>query len=358
MKMNRINKIILFLGIFYFTAITAQEENVISLVIPEVTVNGICSDQDGIWVATYGKGIFFIPESGKIEQYSTDKGNIQDNLFYCIASNHKFVWAGSADGLYIFNKQTKRWIKRKFGKGGEYGNWIRSLAYDKYMDVLWIGRFMYLTKFETSTNKYTDYDLTVKGNEKTNTIKSIKIDGDSLVWFGTEAGLHKYKKKYRFEENGAVFFYDNRRNYFNGEGKNVSIASLLFEQSNIWIGLDEFRVAGNEKYNIGGIYKFDRKNEWTRFDIKDGLPGNGIYAMEKTGNYLWVSLYHFDINSKEQFGRGLALIERNTMKITPIIEAELPSNIFSMFFDTANMWFGTDKGLFRMNLINKFAKWN
>lgn len=345
--------------LFLFLAVTYSQETAdVQKIIKKVNVYDICGDKDGIWLATSNKGIFHIEnKSGKISNYSTYMNNLQLDLFYCITSNDRFVWAGSVDGLFMFDKKRKRWSKRKFGKGGQYSNWIRSIEYDKHINSVWIGRFKYLTKYDIRKRRFTDYDLTVRGNEKTNTIKSVKVDGDSLVWFGTEAGLHKYRKAKRFESKGAVQFYDNRLNYFNGEGKTVSISDLLFEQENIWIGLDEFIVPGNENYNIGGLYRFDRKNDWWRFDKKDGFSANGIYALERTGNFIWVSLYQFDPVSKEPHGRGLFLINRFTKTVKQVLHEKIPATIFSMYFDGKFMWLGTDDGLIKVQLSNDLAKW-
>lgn len=352
-------KILFPLLIFLITISYSQNPEQIEKVVKKVNVYDICSDKDGIWIATSNKGIYHISKKdGEIKNYSTYMDNLQMDLFYCITSNDRFVWAGSVDGLFIFDKKRKSWSKRKFGKGGQYSNWIRSIEYDKHINSVWIGRFKYLTKYDISRRRFTDYDLTVRGNEKTNTIKRVKVDGDSLVWFGTEAGLHKYQKAKRFESDGAVHFYDNRLNYFNGEGKTVSISDLLFEQSNIWIGLDEFVVPGNENYNIGGIYRYDRKNDWWRFDKKDGLAGNGIFALERTGNYIWASLYQFDPKNKEPNGRGLFLINRLTKEIRQVFHEKIPATIFSMHFDGENMWLGTDDGLIKIEMTNDLAKWN
>jgi len=89
-----------------------------------------------------------------------------------------------SDGLYTLNRNKGSWQKRKFGLGGELGNWIRAIVYDRYQNFVWIGRFKYLTKLDVEKQKYSDHDLTINGEIKSNNIKSIKLDGDSL--FGLE----------------------------------------------------------------------------------------------------------------------------------------------------------------------------
>ncbi len=223
--------------------------------------------------------------------------------------------------------------------------------------MVWIGRFQYLTKYDLKTKRFIDYNLTINKNEKTNTIKTIFVDGDSIVWFGTEAGLHKYNKEKDLNAPDAITFFDNKYNYFNGEGEQVSISSILIERDYIWLGLDEFITKERPEFNIGGLYKYNRKNEWLRFDNSKGLPGNGIYDLERTGNYIWASLYQFGKDTKETYGRGIALINRLNNKIIPINDERIPKSVNKIFFDGRFIWLGTESGLIKINLYNQLAQW-
>ena len=185
-----------------------------------------------------------------------------------------------------------------------------------------------------------------------------EVDGDSLVWFGTEAGLHKYDKSKKMNSKNAIKFYSNQKNHFNGDGDAVSISAILTEQNYLWIGTDEFITPKKPNYNIGGLYKFNRRNKWARYNNTDGFPGNGIYALEITGNYIWISLYQFSKNSKEEYGRGLALINRLNGKVTLLSEERLPRTIFALYFDGEKMWLGSDEGLYSINFINSLSEWN
>lgn len=339
----------------------AQEKPKIESFLDGANISGIVRDNDGVWVSTYGRGIYFYSFKDKSwATYSTQAGNLQQDFFYCIAVNDDYVWAGSSDGLYTFEKNSSSWKKRKFGLGGELGNWIRALAYDKSLNSLWIGRFKYLTKLELTKQKFTDYDLTVSNNAKTNNIKMIKVDGDSLVWFGTEWGLHKYNKSKELEDKSSLIYMDNHTDYFNGEGDAVSLADMLFDGANIWIGLDEFVTTQKPNFNIGGIYYYNRRTRWERFDMSAGLAGNGVYCLEKSGKYIWASLYQFYMNEKEQYGRGIALINRVTKKITKINKDDLgvkSDKILCMLFDGDNLWIGSDGGLFKIKLVNELGMW-
>lgn len=350
-------KILLILLLIFTTHLYSQDDS-ISVYLDGTSITNISSDKENIWVATNGKGIFkYSLKTEKWENYSSENGNLQHDIFYCVAANDKYVWAGSTDGLFILDKKRNTWTKRKFGLGGQLSNWIRSLAYDKYEDILWIGRFKYLTEFDLKKQRFTDHDLTIAGIEKTNTIKDIAVDGDSVVWFATEAGLHKYNKKKNIDDPDAIFFYDNRNNYFAGLGEQVSISSIAFESRNIWIGLDEFTTPERPDFNVGGIFKFNRKNDWTKFDVSNGLTGNGINSIAITGNYVWAGLYQFGRDTKEMYGRGLALINRTNNKVSIIRNNIISPNINCIYFDGTNIWIGTSSNVVKIKIVNNLAKW-
>jgi len=168
-------------------------------------VRDVSDDGNNLWVATNGNGIFqYNYRMQEWYNYSTYNEKLKHNFFYTITANKDFVWAGSSDGLFIFNKKRKRWSKRKFGKGGQLSNWIRDVQYDSDINAVWIGRFKYLTKYDLKKRRFIDYDLTINDNMKTNTIKVIKVDGDSLVWFGTESGLHRYDKSLNISDSSSL----------------------------------------------------------------------------------------------------------------------------------------------------------
>lgn len=346
--------------LFYFIlpiSLYSQEIPMMEHHLAGTIVTDICDNGKEIWAATNGNGVYrYDLKKKKWQNYSTNNKKLSLNFFYSITASKDFVWAGSSDGLFIFSKKRNKWSKRKFGKGGQLSNWIRDVEYDPYINVVWIGRFKYLTKYDIRKRRFTDYDLTMNNDVKTNTIKVVKLDGDSLVWFGTEAGLHKYDKSRDIEDEGTMSFYNSDLNYFKGEGDAVSISALLLEQNNIWIGLDEFVTKANPDYNVGGIYKFDRKNEWIRFDSNSGLRGNGIYDLEITGDYIWVSLYQFSKNTKDVYGRGIALINRVTEKVSMLDVDNFPGTSFAFHFDGSKMWIGTENGIFSVDFTNEFVE--
>lgn len=318
-------------------------------------------DGNYLWVATYGQGIYrYSLNEEKWFNYSTANNNLDNDLFFALEVSPNYVWAATTEGLFTLDRKTNRWTKRKFALGGEFGNWIRALKYDKKSDVLWIGRFRNITHLDVKRRRYTDIDRMQGTDQKSNTIKSIAIDGDSLVWFGSESGVHKYNLKKKINDPAAWTYINNKDRKFLGEGQSVSVSEFLFEGTNIWFGTDEFITKENPTFNIGGIYLHNRKFNWERISRVDGLGGNGIYTMAKTGNYIWTGVYEFDRIDKKEFGKGLYLINRITYEIIPVDLNEIKINsstILSLLFESDYLWIGTDRGLVRLKISNTLAQW-
>lgn len=346
---------IIFLAIILsVTIINAQTESYLD----GAMVTSIQKAENYLWFSTYGQGIYrYSISEQKWLNYSTKNQNAENDFFYTIVLNDRYLWAGSVEGLYILDLKRNLWRKRKFAQGGEMGNWIRSLYYDVQQDVLWIGRFKNLTRLDVKSNRYTDIDLTQKADSKTNNFKVIKADGDSLIWFGTESGLHIYDKSKNFEDKSAWKFVNNK-NGFNGDGDAVSVPDILFEENNIWFATDEFLTEEQPNFNVGGIYKFNRKQKWERISKTEGLAGNGIYCFEKTGNLIWAGLYGFNRSDKKDYSRGIALVNRYTKDINRLEMNSVNFNslrVMSLFFDGASMWIGTDNGLYKIKIDNPLA---
>jgi hypothetical protein len=325
------------------------------------TISQIAGDGYNIWVATYGYGVCkYSLRHDRWVNFSTKNENLDNDLFYCIAVSRDYVWAGSTEGLYTYNKRRNTWAKKKFGLGGEMGNWIRSLCYDSDQNVLWIGRFKYLTRLDLNTMKYKDFDLTENNDAKTNTITVVKLDGDSLVWFGTESGVHIYEKDKDPSDSSAWRFINNKNDGFNNDGSAVSIHDILFDGDYVWFGTDEFITAQKPEFNIGGIYRFNRTYRWDRLSKQNGLPANGIYCLARTGNKIWAGLYYFDKNEKKEYGKGLVLIDRTSGKVSPVDLNTFNSasaTISCFYFDGTDMWVGTNDGLYRIRVYNPLAVW-
>jgi len=322
-------------------------------------ITSIVPGDNKLWISTYGDGIYYYSfKSRKWTNFSTKNNNLNNDFFYTLAVGKKYVWAGTTDGLFIYNKRRKRWTKRKFAKGGELGNWIRTLSYDKSNSTLWIGRFKNLTLYDVKKKKYKNIDLTKNKDPKTNNFKTIKIDGDSLIWLGTESGVHIYNKKLGLQNPAAWSYLGNEGNGFNGDGESISVSDILFDGKKVWFATDEFVTSNKPRFNVGGIYVYDRRFNWERISKRDGLADNGVFALAKTGNIIWAGIYSFYSRDKKELGRGLFIIDKLNKKIKRLDFGNIDlysTKVQTLYFDGETMWIGTDKGLFSIHLDNPLA---
>lgn len=351
--------IILFIITTLFSRqISAQIES--RLFLEKAFVTDIKQFGSEIWVATYGQGIYqFNLKDNKWTNYSSKTSDVNNDLFHCVAVNKDFIWAGGNEGLFIYNRKTKKWTLKKFSDGGEFGNWIRALYIDYKNNKLWIGRFRNITLYDLKTNTYKEYNKEVGGNAKTNNINCISAEADSAIWFGAESGVHKLNLKVK-DENLAWEYFTNKGRWFKGEGVSVSVSDILFQKNSIWFATDEFITKEQPQYNPGGIYIFDRKLNWERIGKANGLGGNGIYTLEKVGNYIFTGVYEFRMNDKTEYGKGLFMINRLNNKVIPVDLNQIDistSTIRKLHFDGDFLWLGTDNGLVRIKISNPLGKW-
>ncbi|QOJ28503.1 MAG: hypothetical protein HRU80_06290 [Ignavibacteriales bacterium] len=322
-------------------------------------VTSIVQYGDEIWISSYGKGIHYYNLKTKVwNSFSTEQKNIDNDFFYCVAVSELYIWGGTSDGLMIYDRKRKAWRKRKFASGGEYGNWIRSLHYDKEQGILWIGRFVNLTRFDEKKNKFDDFDLTQNKLAGSNNIKVIKPEGEKYLWIGTESGVFLYNKALEPSDRSALTFYSNKGNGFRGEGESVSIADILPEDKYVWFATEEFITPDQPDFNLGGIYRFNRRATWDKFDKRTGLKANGISAIARMGRNMFAAQYVFDSNSKQGVGRGVTMFDRITGKPLQFDPEEIKletNDVSHLYFDGEHLWIGTKIGLWKVKMNNAFA---
>lgn len=324
-------------------------------------ITGFVREGENIWISTYGNGIFYYDAaSNNLVSMNEDEKGVKDRLIYCIEANENYVWAGTSDGLLIYEKSKRTWKKRKFAEGGEYGNWIRGLKYDKSTGLLWIGRFINLSILNVKKQKYDDFSLARDEETSTNNVKGFFIEEDRYVWIVTEGGLYKFDKANGEFSPGLCQFITNKDGYFRSEGMRVSVNSIVFDKEYIWFGNQDRRSAEFPDFNIGGIYRYNRKAKWDKIDSRTGLRGNGVYSLLRIGNTIWAGTYEYDTEKKIEYGRGVTIIDRNSAKILAANPSDLniPVNdIYQMEYDHGFVWLASNNGLWRIDLSNPLGKW-
>lgn len=254
----------------------------------------LTDDQDGfIWFGTQSFGVSrYNPETGKVENFMRDPAQPNAHGFndtrelYVDSKNQ--LWAGTyGDGLYQFDKSTRRFIKVQHDLS-EKGATVWSILEDRQGN-LWVGDGSHVHMRSPGSAlfyryAYSETDLTSPGNYVVNQLFEDRA-GD--IWLGYfPSGVDVVDRQASVFHNYA-YSSTNARSMTDG-----GVSSVIEDmRGNLWIG------AGY------GLNYFDRsKNSFTRFTFDQKTP-NGIsgstvlsIAAGKAGN-IWLGLWSAGLNS-------------------------------------------------------------
>ncbi|MFQ6618216.1 MAG: two-component regulator propeller domain-containing protein [Fidelibacterota bacterium] len=187
----------------YGTSITDTTDDVWTNFTAENTDSGLVSNEvkvvsagpTGMWVGT-NAGVSFYDGSSwtKYVHSGASPGIISNEVFTIAFSASGDPWFGTDKGISVlFND---KWVNFT-SIDGMVGDEVYGIAHDSQGNV-WIGTskgVSILDYNETLTEKSDDVwkNYTTKNSFlKSNTIYSVAIDSDGMIWFGTASGLTKY----------------------------------------------------------------------------------------------------------------------------------------------------------------------
>lgn len=273
-------------------AIYEKEKKKLSLIAihPSRRINTTCFLQEkegGIWMGTYGDGVYYFPEPGHPQKFN----NIR---------------------------------KVETGNGTISIDSIVTIAQDKYGNIWFGGFFTGLYVLNKSSNQFKHFDALDSFNkEQTPSFSQIANDQDGSLLLGTwTRGFYKISPG-----NGNNPVTGKFSNFTtvpdNGNSLSFPITTSLIVAKNgdIWVGTVS-----------GGLNKFEpTQNKFTRYTIDEGMLSNLVYRIEEdlSGN-IWFS-------SDE----GIGLITKNGGPIVYFREKDgLPNRSF-YFLASAKMSDGT-----------------
>jgi ligand-binding sensor domain-containing protein len=312
-------------------------------------VSAIAEDRKGqLWIATYDEGIFVQSPEGKITNYTSENGLINEGIRTIFVDADDHIWFAAKTGVSKFDGKsfTNFSIEQgllnnniKFiGQDSEKNIWLgtdgkgilkfagetfitftmaEGLSSDHVMSIaedqnnhLW---------FATYGNGVCRYDgkefevFTDENGLPNNTVWACKVDKNNKVWFGTSDGLACY--------NGKEF-----KSWYTGDGLLANKITSLFidEDGSIWIG------------NQNGL-SIMKNDSFTNYDVDNGLPGGNIRSIHKDKNNIyWLGgssgLFRFDGKEFRQY-----LYDKDAADNT----------VYSIVEDGDNsLWIGTKNGLY------------
>ncbi len=209
------------------------------------------------------KGINIINKNSK-DVISYPYEEIKLNLFFNkdlkIMKDEKYVWTATEDGLYRYDKESKKTINfiNSFIEKGIDDYRIFDLFQDENdKDIIWLagGNGVGLIKFHKNEGIIKNYLSTSDENSISyDSINCIQGDGRGNLWIGTEVGLNKFN----IDEETFTKYYDK-----DGLVSNYINSIILDDNDDIWIGTNK------------GLSKFIvEENRFINFTEMDGLCGN------------------------------------------------------------------------------------
>ncbi|MCB0700462.1 MAG: hypothetical protein KDC11_11460 [Chitinophagaceae bacterium] len=244
---------------------------------------------------------------GHFKTLTTDDGLTMDGASASLTDSHGNLWFGSAgggisrnDGIRVTNYTTEN---------GLANNIAVSIAEDRNGNI-WIGGDESMVSCFDGRS-FTNFSLTeTKTNYRVNCITQ---DSDGKMWFGTTpAGVFIYYGDTIINRKGSNLFVNDIREILEDQKKNIWIAT-----------------AG------GGLHRFDG-NAYKTFTNKDGLPSNGIFALEEDddGN-IWIGT-----------SNGISMYDGFSFTNFTITDGIPDRRISDIKKDSkGNLWFGTSQGV-------------
>lgn len=324
------------------------------------TVRSLLLDNDGnLWIGSNESGVsrFY---NGKFDYINVDNGLTNDSVRKVYEDIDGLIWLGTRDGL----NRLKDGIFTSFSKKeGLKGNLIRTVFYDKYSGITYVGtandglyKFqnnVFITEnynMETSSrsvfsiykeengplwigtygggvilkNRGRITSITTKNGLTNNYVRAFLKDSKNRMWVGTRNGLSLL-------EHGKVI-----KTYLMEDGLSHNYVRVLHEtdDGSIWVGT----WSGLNRIKDGKI---------TIYGKKDGLVSDNISSIyEDSEGILWIGTYR----------GGLSRFKDATFKNLTKYHG-LVDDIYSVIEDgIGNFWIGSKSGVMRVKLyqLNDF----
>jgi len=286
------------------------------------------------------QGIFLNAQQGQLsfERVSSQKWIYQRNITCVTQDPTGYLWFGSNNGLYRFDGYAVKEFKHDAHDANTLAHNSINTVYIDAEGILWIGTWGGLNKLDPRTGIFTRYKHEPNNSRtlSTNNVQSIAEDPDGNLWVGTfEGGLNKFDKK-----TGEFKAFNTSPGNANSISSNYINVLVRDRSGDIWVGTRR------------GLNKLEPEN--SRFTIFQNIGAenegkrvlNISCILEDSKGAIWFGT----------FGGGLMQLDRSTGKIRSYVtDPKDPSSISNNnIYDIAEeepgrLWIATAEGL---NILN------
>lgn len=299
----------------------------------------LADSKKNLWIGTKGGGLNLYKNNAvsPVQIQNTVNRRTTGVIKVVYEDRRGVIWIGTDYGLHKINGFTDRALAGEVftlepgNSKSVSGNKITVILEDSYGNF-WVGTQQH------GLNRLTRYDQNGKAEFKRypsnqaeknafadNRVSCIYEDPDGRIWIGSYGGLHLYDRA-----NDAFIRYGNITGNLNSISSNI-ITSISSVGDTLWVGTPN----GLNK----GVWDADGSMKFTAFYKDDGLPDDYIHAILYDGKHqLWIST---------NGGISCYDLEKNNFTNYNISDG-LPGNAFSesaAFKKDGVMYFGGVNGL-------------
>jgi signal transduction histidine kinase/DNA-binding response OmpR family regulator len=151
-----------------------------------------CDSEGLLWLGHYKGVTCFNPQEESFLTYHKSNTLIENRVGYVITEDHiGNIWAGTADGLYRFDKRTAS-LKRFITEDGLSNNVICGICEDKRQG-LWISTYNGISHYDTGKERFINYYAGdgLQGNEFTH--GAFFNDNAGTLYFGGTDGITHFR---------------------------------------------------------------------------------------------------------------------------------------------------------------------
>ncbi|TRX51183.1 response regulator [Fulvivirga sp. M361] len=295
--------------------------------LPKARVQDIVVQQDCIWIATYGDGLYIVDNQlNMIDHFHSESSYIEkqishNNIRSIATDDHNNLWVGTFDGLDIFIDQHKRLRRIKYKEGDATGlshGSIRSIIKDD-KGTMWLGTYfggVNIFDFDNQRFHHFYHKPGEDGSLSYNVVGAFSEDAQGNLMIGTErGGLNIYDKHNR---NHQVF--DTAPGSRNALSGNI-IKSLYTDSSqSVWVGVFK---GGLNRIGLknGKVKKYPLTMDGDYVDLQKAIvnvivPGDpGLLWL---GTDRFGGLHCFDTKSEKYVDYAGSGIVREVLKSNPV----------------------------------------
>lgn len=255
-----------------------------------------------LWIGTLGAGLLaYDRETGEIASFRSEPGNDEsissDIVTRIYPAGESSFWISTWNGLNRFDIKSSK-FQRYFRTNPAHSAFF-SIASD-LEGHLWLGSTKGLARFSTSTGHFETY-INEPMNElslSNNTVNSVIVDSEQVVWVGTQNGLNRIKPP-----------YDRVESFFDIDGLPGNVVSCILEDEagHLWMSTNK------------GVARLNPRDlSFSNFTTQDGLPGEDLTGWNACARSTNGSMYFAGFSG--------ATVHRHTV---PLSAKPAPNVVFS-----------------------------